>query len=146
MPARRSAGRSKGGDRFAPAAAWLSKEVHLTAFGRALTDYTVLDLARPVIAGSALAGVVSRIDRFGNIITNLDRRSCEKLTEGVGVLRLTVGTHTIDRIVSTYAEIGPDEIAGLFGSTDRLECAMRAQHAADRLGVRVGDPVELVRV
>jgi S-adenosylmethionine hydrolase len=95
---------------------------------------------------ATLSGVVARIDRFGNVITNMDRRSCERLTEGVGVLRLTVGTHTINRIVSTYSEIAADEIAALFGSTDHLECAMRAERASDRLGVRVGDPVQLQRV
>lgn len=136
----------EGRDRFAPAAAWLSKGVHLTALGRPISDFTVLSLPKPTLGDARLSGVVSRIDRFGNVITNMDRKSCEKLTDGVGVLRLTVGGHTIDRIVSTYSEIGPDEIAGLFGSTDHLECAMRAQRAADRLGVRVGDPVDLQRI
>lgn len=136
----------EGRDRFAPAAAWLSKGVHLPALGRPLSDFVNLNLNRPTLQDSTLTGVVSRIDRFGNVITNMDRRSCEKLTDGVGVLRLTVAGHTIDRIVSTYSEIGPDETAALFGSTDHLECAMRAQRAADRLGVHVGDVVELRRV
>ena len=85
------------------------------------------------------------IDRFGNIITNLDRRSCEKLTEGMGTLRLTVGTRSIGRIVSTYSDIPPGEVAALFGSTDHLECSAQAASAADQLGVRVGDAVELSR-
>ena len=136
----------EGRDRFAPAAAWLSKGVQLTALGRPVSDYTMLDLPRPVVEDARLTGVVSRIDRFGNIITNLDRKSCERLTEGAGVLRLTVNGHVIERIVSTYTEIGVDEVAALFGSTDHLECAMRAQHAADRLKVDVGAAVELSRV
>ena len=92
-----------------------------------------------------LHGVVIRIDHFGNVVTNLDRRSCERLSEGGG-LRLTVGGHAIARIVSTYSELAPDEIGALFGSTDQLECASNASRAADRLGVRVGDPVELRRI
>jgi S-adenosylmethionine hydrolase len=47
--------------------------------------------------------------------------------------------------VSTYSDIGADEIAALFGSTDQLECAAHAASAAERLGVSVGDPVELRR-
>src|SRR5215471_65783 len=78
-------------DRFAPAAAWLARGVQLTAFGRAITDYQMLDLARPEFNGTALRGRVVRVDRFGNIVTNLDRRSCEKLTEGGGAVQLTVG-------------------------------------------------------
>jgi S-adenosylmethionine hydrolase len=136
----------EGRDRFAPAAAWLSKGVHVTALGRPVSDYMLLDLPAPRVEETRLVGVVARIDRFGNIITNLDRKSCERLTEGVGVLRLTVDGHLIDRIVSTYSDIGPDEVAALFGSTDHLEIAMRAQHAADRLTVEVGTEVELVRI
>jgi S-adenosyl-L-methionine hydrolase (adenosine-forming) len=136
----------EGRDRFAPAAAWLSKGVHLSALGRAITDVHTIDLPKPQLDGAVLTGVVVRFDRFGNVITNLDRKSCERLTEGVGVLQLTVGGHTINRIVSTYTEIGPDEIAGLFGGTDHLELAMRAASAAERLTVGLGDPVELRRV
>jgi hypothetical protein len=135
----------EGRDRFAPAAAWLSKGVHLAAFGRAITDYVMLDLPKPVIDDHSIRGVVVRIDRFGNVVTNLDRRSCEKLTEGSGPLRLTVGARSIGRIVSTYADLAAGEIGALFGSTDHLECAAQARSAADELGAKVGDPVELRR-
>ncbi|MEO8482912.1 MAG: SAM-dependent chlorinase/fluorinase [Acidobacteriota bacterium] len=136
----------EGRDRFAPAAAWLSKGVHLTALGRPLTDFHMLDLPKPQLDGAVLSGIVVRIDRFGNVVTNLDRKSCERLTEGVGVLQLTAGGQDISRIVSTYTEINPGEIAALFGGTDHLEFAMRTASAAERLAVAPGDPVELRRV
>jgi S-adenosylmethionine hydrolase len=135
----------EGRDRFAPAAAWLSKGVQLAAFGRAVTDYYVLPVPQPTLTDGILTGVVVHIDRFGNIITNLDRRACERLTDGPGTLRLTVADHPISRIVSTYSDLAEDEIGALFGSTDRLECAAHAHSAAERLGVRVGDAVELRR-
>ncbi|MEO8071405.1 MAG: SAM hydroxide adenosyltransferase, partial [Acidobacteriota bacterium] len=100
---------------------------------------------KPVLEDAVLRGVVIRIDRFGNIITNLDRKSCERLTEGAGVLQLTVSGQSISRIVSTFADIAPFEIAALFGSTDQLECAAHAASAAERLGARIGDSVELRR-
>jgi S-adenosylmethionine hydrolase len=76
----------EGRDRFAPAAAWLSKGVHLTALGRAVTDYVLLDLPKPQLENGVLHGVVIRVDHFGNVVTNLDRRACEKLAEGGGGL------------------------------------------------------------
>ena len=135
----------EGRDRFAPAAAWLSKGVQLTALGRPVTDYVLLALPKPRFEDTVLYGVVIRIDHFGNVVTNLDRRSCEKLTDGGAAVLLTVGGHSIGRIVSTYSDIAPDEIGALFGSTDHLECASHAARAADRLGVSVGAPVELRR-
>ena len=97
----------------------------------------MLDLPRPHLDNGVLGGVVARIDRFGNVVTNLDRKSCE---------RLTVAGRSIAKLVSTYSDIGAGEIAALFGSTDHLECAAHAASAAQVLGVKVGDPVELRRV
>jgi S-adenosylmethionine hydrolase len=134
-----------GRDRCAPAAAWLSKGVHLAALGRAITDAQLLPLAKPQFEGGELRGVVVRIDRFGNVITNLDRHSCEKLTEAAGPLRLTIAGHSIARIVSTYADIPTGEVGALFGSTDHLECAAQAASAAALLGVTTGDLVTLSR-
>jgi len=136
----------EGRDRFAPAAAFLAKGIHLEAFGRTVTDYHVLDLAPPMLNGTTLRGRVIRVDRFGNIVTNLDRRTCERLTGGPAGLQLSVGGKTIDRIVTTYGDLAPGEIGALFGSTDHLECSAQSANAAERLGVSVGDPVELRRV
>ncbi len=136
----------EGRDRFAPAAGWLAKGgIQLNAFGRSVTDYCMLDLPRPELDGDVLRGVVVRVDRFGNIVTNLDRRACERVTNGSGLVHLTVDGHDVARIVSTYSEVASDELCGLFGSTDHLEIAARVASAADRLGVRTGAAVELRR-
>jgi S-adenosyl-L-methionine hydrolase (adenosine-forming) len=135
----------EGRDRFAPAAAWIAKSTQLQAFGRIVTDYQVLDLPRPRFEDGVLRGSVVRVDRFGNVVTNLDRRSCERLADGTRGLQLTVRGQSIARLVSTYSDIAPGEIGALFGSTDHLECAAHAASAAEQLGVAVGDPVELRR-
>jgi len=135
----------EGRDRFAPAAAWIAKATDLNAFGRAVTDYRMLDLPQPSVDDGVLRGAVIRVDRFGNIVTNVDRRSFERLAGGQAALQLTVRGQAIPRIVSTYADIAPGEIGALFGSTDRLECSAHAASAAEQLGVVVGDPVELRR-
>jgi hypothetical protein len=136
----------EGRDRFAPAAAWLAKGIQLPALGRPVTDYVLLDLPQPVLEGETLTGQVVRIDRFGNVVTNLDRASCERLTGGAGAVQLRVGGTPIGRIVSTYADLQPGEVGALFGSTDHLECAAPETSAAAQLGVAVGDPVALTRV
>jgi S-adenosylmethionine hydrolase len=136
----------EGRDRFAPAAAFIARGIQLAAFGRAVSDYTMLPLPKPDAGDGVVRGVVTRIDRFGNIVTNLDRPSCERLTDGGAPVQLTVGAHAIGRIVSTYADLGPGEIGALFGSTDHLECAASAASAAQALGVAPGAAVELRRV
>lgn len=136
----------EGRDRFAPAAAFLAKGVQLAAFGRPVTDYHRLDLPRAVLEDGVLRGEVVRIDRFGNVVTNLDRQSCERVIDPAGGVQLTVGTQTIGRIVNTYSDLSADEVGALFGSTDHLECAVPSASAAARLQITVGAPVELRRL
>src|SRR5689334_23878051 len=61
----------EGRDRFAPAAAWLAKGTQLPALGRPLTELQKLDVPLPDVAADAIRGVVVRVDRFGNLITNI---------------------------------------------------------------------------
>lgn len=134
----------EGRDRFAPAAAWLAKGILLPALGRPVSDYHVLSLPRASVVDGALHGAVVRLDRFGNVVTNLDRKTCEKFAGGA--MQVSVGDRSIGRMVSTYSDIAAGEIGALFGSTDHLEFAAQAASAAEVLGVQVGDPVVVKRV
>lgn len=135
----------EGRDRFAPAAAWLAKGIQLPALGRAVSDYVQIDLAQAVLLDGEIRGEVVRVDRFGNVVTNVDRRLCEKLTSAEGTMRIEVGGHPVDRLVSTFSEIGAGDVCALFGSTDHLECAAHAASAAEVLGVGVGAVVTVRR-
>ena len=134
----------EGRDRFAPAAAWLAKGVALASLGRPLTDYHRLDLPVPTVTDSGVHGAVITIDRFGNAITNIDRRTFERASSGR--VRIIAGTQEIARVVATYAEAAAGEPCALFGSTDHLEVAIAGGNAAVRLGLSRGAPVTVERV
>src|SRR3989475_5682682 len=65
----------EGRDRFAPAAAWLAKGIELTALGRPAGAIQRLDLPQPEVDTDHITGQVLRVDRFGNLITNIDRKT-----------------------------------------------------------------------
>jgi S-adenosyl-L-methionine hydrolase (adenosine-forming) len=132
----------EGRDRFAPAAAWLARGVKLTALGRVLTDYQRLDIPLPDVGAEVLRGTVLFVDRFGNAVTNIDRRTFDRFTQGRPMQIAAAGT-TVARLVDTYADIGADQICALFGSTDHLELAARAASAAERLAIGTGAMVEI---
>jgi S-adenosylmethionine hydrolase len=134
----------EGRDRFAPAAAWLAKGVELSALGRPVHDFVMLALPAPEVAADKVHGEVLRVDRFGNLVTNVDRRTFEKVS-GVGAIEITIGTHPVGKLVATYAEAGAGEICALFGSTDHLEIAANGASAAERLGLARGAPVDIRR-
>jgi S-adenosylmethionine hydrolase len=129
----------EGRDRFAPAAGWLAKGVPVTALGRLVQDYHRLDLPVPVQTEDGVTGVVLAVDRFGNAISNLDRRTVDRAVGRPASIH--AGAHEVRRLVATYAEAAEDEACALFGSTDHLEIAVRGGSAADRLGLIRGTPV-----
>lgn len=134
----------EGRDRFAPAAAWLLRGVELNALGRPIHDPVLLDLPRPELRGDELHGRIIQEDRFGNLITNVDRRTFEKFTAR-HAFNIDVAGSIVTRVVATYAEIREDEICGLFGSSDHLELAARSARASERLGLGAGSCVVVRR-
>jgi len=133
----------EGRDRFAPAAAWLAKGIEVRALGARVTTWQTLDLSEPRVAGEQLSGIVLRVDRFGNLVTNIDRRSFDAFASGAAI-EIEFARHRVPGLVDTYAEAETGGACALFGSSDHLEIALAGGSAADRFGLRRGAPV-LVR-
>jgi len=133
----------EGRDRFAPAAAWLAKGIELTALGRPVAAIQRLDLPQPEVDAERITGQVLRVDRFGNLITNIDRKTFDRIAGES--LEIRVGPHQISRVVSTYADAAPGEVVALFGSTDHLEIAANGSSAATSLDLGRAAPVHVAR-
>jgi len=133
----------EGRDRFAPAAAWLAKGVELAALGRSAGAFHKLEIPRAQVAADRIDGQVLRVDRFGNLITNIDRKSFDKVAGGP--LEIRIGSHVVPRVVSTYAEAAGGDVCALFGSTDHLEIAVNGASAAERLDLGRGALVQIAR-
>lgn len=134
----------EGRDRFAPAAAWLAKGIALPALGRPAGPIHRLDIPAAVADDERIVGDVLRVDRFGNLVTNIDRRTFEKLAGGP--LAIDVGGRPVSKVVSTYADAPAGEVVALFGSTDHLEVAANGASAAAVLGLARGARVTVSRV
>ena len=129
-----------GRDIFAPAAAALATGTPLSALGPSIDDMVVLpgQIAKRSADG-ALEGAVIHVDHYGNCVTSLrpqdfgtvDWRDCEFVVQG----------RRVDRTARFYDEGSETEPFVLLGSTGYLEVALRQGSAAERLGIRTGDPV-----
>lgn len=133
----------EGRDRFAPAAAWIAKGIELAALGRPAGAWHRLEIPHPDIAAGRIAGQVLRVDRFGNLITNIDRRLFDTVADAA--LDIQVGAHHVSKVVSTYTDIPPGEVSALFGSTEQLEIAANGASAAELLALGRGAPVRVSR-
>ena len=102
-----------------------------------------LEIPKPEIGDNRIDGQVLRVDHFGNLITNIDRRSFDKVAGGP--LDIRAGSHVVPRVVSTYADVASCEVCALFGSTDHLEIAANGASAARALDLDRGALVHVTR-
>jgi len=131
-----------GRDVFAPAAAALAGGVDLSDLGARIEDWQRPELPRTrTLEGGDLETEVLFADRFGNRITTLLR---DELEPGF-TWRVEAAGRELP-LISTYAEVAPGEIAGLFGSSECLELSVRDGSAERQLGLGVGASVRLRKV
>jgi S-adenosyl-L-methionine hydrolase (adenosine-forming) len=132
-------------DIFAPVAAWLAKGVDPEKFGDEITDFVRFNAPKPKSAdGNTLRGVVLKVDRFGNLVTNVTPQDAPMLF-GVdpAPFRISVGRHEITEIHSNYAEGSPGEVFGVLGSMGYLEISSNRGSAAKITGSGKGSEVTI---
>ena len=132
-----------GRDIFAPVAAWLSKGWQTAAMGEEIQDFQRFTLPRPKPVDGGSQGVVLRIDAFGNVMTNFRAEDLPDPAKNGSGLNLKVGTHTISRLVDTFASGAAEEPIAYVGSSGYLEIGINKANAARKLTIARGAAVIL---
>ncbi|MGH8646767.1 MAG: SAM hydrolase/SAM-dependent halogenase family protein, partial [Gammaproteobacteria bacterium] len=132
-------------DIFASVAGWLAKGVEARQFGDTVEDYTKLAIPKAqALNEKSWKGIVLKVDRFGNVITNLAADDCPVLfAEPTPTFKITAGGKEITKLVPNYAEGGANELVALLGSSGYLELATNRGGAARLLGINRGGEVKL---
>ena len=81
------------------------------------------------------------VDHFGNLSSNLTRQHLSGMGEAV----VKIAGRTIHGLVGTFGDAEPGELVALIGEADDLSIAVVEGSAAEKLGVGVGEPVEVLR-
>ncbi len=135
-----------GRDIFAPLAAFLVGGGSITHIGPTITRPAVL-LATPRLqfSHSKVEGEVCYIDRFGNLVTSIDRASLFAWLQGHSLapdqVFVTIRTTTIAGISTSYAAVPEGEPVAVFDGYNRLEIAFNMRRADKILGASIGDHV-----
>jgi S-adenosylmethionine hydrolase len=134
-----------GRDIFAAVAGWLSKGMEAGKFGDEITDYVRFGSPKvKKIDEKSLKGVVLKVDRFGNLITNIRQEDAPQLFADLPPdFRIGVGKGEIKRIRRTFAEGAAGEIFGILGSMGYLEIVANRSTAAGVLQATKGSDVIL---
>jgi S-adenosylmethionine hydrolase len=136
-----------GRDIFSPVAAYLSKGVEPDRFGDEITDYVRFSAPRPKpVDERTLRGVILKVDRFGNLVTNITPQDAPQLFGATPpVFKIVIGTKAqTNRMCTSYAEGAPGEVFGILGSMGFLEIAANRASAFQLCGAGKGSEVMIV--
>ncbi|MEO8493940.1 MAG: SAM-dependent chlorinase/fluorinase [Planctomycetota bacterium] len=130
-----------GRDIMAPVAAHLSLGVRLGRLGPPATDVKTIDFAVPRFEERQLIGQVIGIDRFGNLITNIELAHLRQIptTE----INVCFKQQQVSGISRTYGEHPVGALIALPGSQGHLELAIVGGSASVELGAKISDAVLL---
>ncbi len=125
----------------APAVAFLASGGSISELG---ADLTLKDLrwGDPTYNGSCLKGKIIHIDNFGNAVTNIRRKDFLDLKRERR-FEIVIRNIRLQRIVSTYADVGKADPLAIFGQGDHLEIAMREAPVSDLLGLKINDMISI---
>lgn len=131
-----------GRDVFAPAAAHVAAGVKPGQFGSLINDYLRMSLEHPPRTGKrAWTGLILKIDRFGNLITNFHVDEFPDI--GTRAFEMHAGVQKVHRLALNYADAEGSDVFVIIGSSGYLEIAANQASAARLLGCGVGAPIEL---
>lgn len=126
-----------GRDRFAPVAAALANGLVFDTLGPAMSSLKKLNYRAPEYSDTIVRGTVVGVDRFGNLITDVERAKLP-----FDAFELQAGNISIERIERHYAGAEPGPFL-IVGSSGLIEISVANGSAADRLGVRRLDRITI---
>jgi S-adenosyl-L-methionine hydrolase (adenosine-forming) len=119
-----------GRDRFAPVAAALANGLALEEVGPRIDSILTLSYTPPSYEETTVRGTVVAVDRFGNVITDIDASRVP-----FAPFALTAHDIHLDRLEQNYGDAAPGPFL-IVGSTGCIEISIANASAAERLHLR----------
>lgn len=130
-------------DILAPAAARLASGVTISTLGTPMEDYRKLVSRRVKATRKQILGHVIRVDRFGNLITNIEKTDFDILSKDKGYT-IQFGSEKFKRIHSNYHQADQGDCFLLFNSAGLLEIGIYKGNASELLGLGYDSPVNVL--
>ena len=132
-----------GRDIFAPVSAYVSKGEDIRKFGRTIKSFKVLELPLVKVTKHELTGEIIYIDRFGNLVSNIDKDTFANFTKNKR-FKICIKDKTIDKLSHSYSECAFRKPLALIDSFNYLEIAINSGSARDYLGVYKGTKIKII--
>ncbi|MFT6866545.1 MAG: S-adenosylmethionine hydrolase [Cyclobacteriaceae bacterium] len=132
-------------DILAIAAAKLSKGQNITEMGQPVERITELFARKLKVTKREIAGNVIRVDRYGNLITNILKKEFEiiyKMNKNP-IFEITIGRETVTQISQSYPDVDSGDCFAFFNSNGLLEIGLNKGNASELLGLKLDTPITI---
>ncbi len=139
-----------GRDIFAPVAAHISMGIEINKIGSPTgpKELEKLSIKKPFLSDKGeITGTIISIDRFGNLITNIDLDSIRKLgKEDIGKnIEVRIGENKINGLSLNYRSVKSQSPLAIIGSRGYLEIAVNCGNAKHYFMAAKGDMVRVIK-
>ena len=139
-----------GRDIFAALGGHLACGAKIDALGARITKQDLVqlpDLSCRVSENGELVGKIVSVDRFGNLITNIDAIQLDAFQKSNAIKQpcIRIGALAIRGLSKTYADAAPEALLALIGNRGYMEIAVNCGSARKQLNAAIGDAVRITR-
>ena len=141
-----------GRDIFAPIAAYASLGKEVKRFGREIhwIELVKTPCEKIRLSYKKMKIYIIYIDGFGNLVTNVPCDLLSKWLVNASVKEKLLikirGKRLQLKRVATFEELGEGKIGFLCDSSGLIEIVMNREYASEKLGLKVGDILELIKI
>lgn len=133
-----------GRDIFAPVVAHLSLGKSIEVFGKRLNSIKQLNLPTARRMKDKLTGEVIYIDRFGNLITNINKDEFRNFVANSN-FKIYIAGQELNKISRSYQEAEKNSPLAIFSSFGNLEISVREANARQFLSADKGTPIQIIK-
>ena len=130
-------------DRFVKVAAMIAKGLSFNEIGKPYPKIRECVTFQPTIDGNSIHGIVTFVDSYENIVTNITKELFDKIRNG-RKFEIRIGKYVIEDVCKSYTEVSIPDIVALFGTHGFLEIAINHGKAASLLGLSRDSSVDII--
>jgi len=134
-----------GRDVFSPVAAHIINGVPFEEIGSRIFNFIDLNFDKGRISDRSASGKIIYIDRFGNIVTNIEGNPLRKILEYDTKIAVFIGDKKQDiTFVKSYNFVKKGHILATLNSNNLMEIAVNQGNATRKLGVELDDEIKVL--
>ena len=135
-----------GRDIFSSVAGHIIKGISFDVIGNEIYDFVDLSFPNPVFIDNQIKAEVLYIDDFGNVITNIEGNRFLPFILDEELLTIKFGEQNISaQFKKTYDFVSKEDVLITLGSHGYVEISVNQGKANNRLGLHIGDRIEIFK-